>query len=132
MPWASYERILDLADLFLYDIKAADPELHLKYTNTDNRLILENLKKLSDNRKRIWIRIPYIKGVNDHDNEMEAIADIVSRVNAERVELLGYHRLGTNKYKALGYDYTDFEVPGAADTERAVNIFKKKGINLNI
>ena len=48
-----------------------DPELHKKYIGVDNKLILDNLVKLSDAGARIYIRIPTIKEVNGNVQNME-------------------------------------------------------------
>ncbi|TFH23120.1 MAG: radical SAM protein, partial [Bacteroidia bacterium] len=37
-----FEEIMDVTDLFLYDLKNMSPELHKKYTGVDNQLILSN------------------------------------------------------------------------------------------
>ena len=72
-PWERFEKILPNTDLFLYDIKAADSDVHKKLTGVTNELILENLKKLQALGKRIWIRIPYIPGRNS--GEMDGKED---------------------------------------------------------
>lgn len=48
-----------------------DPELHKKYIGVDNKLILDNLVKLSDAGARIYVRIPTIKEVNGNVQNME-------------------------------------------------------------
>ena len=63
-PYENFKRILPYVDTFLYDIKAMDPEVHKKFIGVDNALILENLKKLSDDGASINVRIPTIGGVN--------------------------------------------------------------------
>jgi pyruvate formate lyase activating enzyme len=70
--------------MFLYDVKAATSDMHKTLTGVGNELILENLKKLSDLGKRIWIRIPYIPGFNS--GEMEMIADILKDIKFEKIE----------------------------------------------
>ena len=46
--YENFTRILPLVDLFLYDIKLIDDRTHKKYAGQSNRVILENLEKLSD------------------------------------------------------------------------------------
>ena len=43
--WQSYEKILPLVDMVLYDLKAFDSKVHKSLTGRDNTLILENLKR---------------------------------------------------------------------------------------
>ncbi|MHC1695260.1 MAG: glycyl-radical enzyme activating protein [Eubacteriales bacterium] len=129
VPWSSFEKILPLTDLFLYDIKAADTSVHRALTGADNTLILSNLKKLSDSGARIWIRIPYIKECNGQ--QMEGIADIIGGIKAERVELLPYHRLGGSKHASLGMsEAPEYNVPDREDMKAVSEIFALKGIEI--
>jgi pyruvate formate lyase activating enzyme len=50
VPYANFETILSLTDLFLFDIKIVSEELHHKYTGVSNKLIMENLQKLTSIR----------------------------------------------------------------------------------
>ncbi len=111
VPWESFEKILPYTDLFLYDVKLMDSQKHKEYVGADNTLILENLKRLSKSGKHIIIRVPVIGGVNDSDKEMQAIADFLSSLNVEKVELLPYHAMGEHKYEAIGKEAAEFAVP---------------------
>ena len=132
--WSEIEKTLDICDLYLYDIKCADPALHKEYTGVDNTLILENLKKLSSLGKRIWIRVPVIPDFNNTESEMNAICDIVASLpSVEQVTLMPYHRLGASKYKTLGLDYR-FDTSKMITEEEILyfgSIFSKKGIILS-
>ena len=101
VPFASFEKILPLTDLFLFDIKCASSELHKKWTGVDNKLIIENLQSLSRAGAKIWIRIPVIGGVNDNQEEMGKIRDLLGSINVEKIELLPYHSLGESKHRAV-------------------------------
>lgn len=46
VPYEYFEAVDPYTDLFLYDIKCLDPELHKKFTGKDNHLILENYIKI--------------------------------------------------------------------------------------
>ena len=45
--WDILSSLADVTDLFLYDIKFADTDAHKRYTGVPNRVILENLQKLT-------------------------------------------------------------------------------------
>ena len=99
-------------DLFLYDVKCFSEELHINGTGVSNKLILENLKKLSENYKGdIIIRIPLIGGFNDNDEEMHKISEFIKKIKHKSVELLPYHKMGEHKYDALDMEFTAYDVP---------------------
>ena len=54
------EDILPYTDLFLYDLKVMDPQIHRKWIGADNMLILKNLRLISDHDKEYHIRIPLV------------------------------------------------------------------------
>lgn len=103
--WETIESILDLVDLFLYDIKHLDEEKHKKYTGVSNRIILENLKKLALVHSHIWIRVPVIPGINDDDDHIREIGAFVRSLNVENLFLLPYHNIAAHKYSRLGKPY---------------------------
>lgn len=106
VPWEWLEEILPTTDLFLYDVKAFDAEIHRRATGVSNRRILENLARLAGSGKPIWIRIPVIPGVNDTPEEMSQIAAYLAPLKGiQWVELLPFHTLGSEKYTSLGRDY---------------------------
>lgn len=133
VAWDAVEKTLAVCDLYLYDIKCIDPALHRAYTGADNRIILENLKKLDACKKEIWIRIPLIPGFNDTPKEMDAIASFVAALTSvTQVTLMPYHTLGASKYKTLGleypYDTAKRISQDQLDTFRG--IFRNRGIEL--
>jgi pyruvate formate lyase activating enzyme len=105
-PREGFESILPLVDLFLYDIKLLDERKHLKFTSVSNKLILDNLRKLSDAKAHIIVRIPLIPGVNDWNEDMEQAASFLADLPyLDGVELMPYHEIGLAKYHALGRNY---------------------------
>lgn len=125
VPWKAFKRILPYTDLFLYDLKVVEPDLHKKYTGADNGQILGNLSRLLQRRVRVWIRIPVIPNVNDSVSEMETIKALLQEWGMpERVELLAYHTMGENKYAALGQKGTQFPVPPKEKMAQLTKIFE--------
>ena len=129
LPWSFFEKIIDVTDLFLYDLKAADSKVHENLTGVGNALIIENLKKLCIAGKQIHVRVPYIIGVND--DQLNGIGLILKDLNIPKVELLPYHRLGESKYKALDKDYTlsNIRIPSEEEIDNAVGILREYTIN---
>lgn len=99
VPWSSFEKVLPVADLFLYDVKCIDPELHRRGTGFRNERILNNLDKLQASGAEILIRTPLIPGFND-GAEREKIINCC-RERGLKHELLAYHTFGESKLRAL-------------------------------
>ena len=119
-----FERILPYTDLFLYDLKICDNEKHKRFVGVSNEVIISNLKKLISLKKRIWVRVPIIQGINDTTDEILAIADICS--GAEKIELLPYHAMGEHKYAALGRALEKFMAPDNTVLEKLNALVKNK------
>ena len=99
VAFSEFEKVLPYTDLFLYDIKALDDELHIKGTGQSNRLILENLDRLISTGKKITVRVPVIPNFNDGE-ELERIRLYCENRGLD-VEFLPYHQMGEDKEKAL-------------------------------
>lgn len=101
--WEVLDSIARKCDLILYDLKTMDDTMHRKYTGVSNRLILDNLKRLSSLGKEIWVRVPLVPGVNDDEENMRRTADFLRPLpNIRRVSVLPYHKGGCEKYTNLG------------------------------
>ena len=131
VPYERFEKILPYVNTFLYDVKVMDPELHKKYMGTDNKLILENLIRLSQDGARIYIRIPTIKEVNGNEENMkETIAFLKQHdIHPAGVNLLPYHDTGSGKYAKLDMEYkgTDLHAPDKEEMEALAALFVDAG-----
>lgn len=131
VPYERFEKLLPYVNTFLYDVKVMDPELHKKYMGTDNKLILENLVRLSQDGARIYIRIPTIKEVNGNEENMkETIAFLKQHdIHPAGVNLLPYHDTGSGKYAKLDMEYkgTDLHAPDKEEMEALAALFVNAG-----
>jgi len=101
--WSEFEKILKFTDIFYYDIKHMDPDRHKELTGLDNRLILENLQKLSNTRAEIEVRIPVLPGLNDDEENIIKTADFLRSIRTlKNVRPLPYHALSKSKYSSIG------------------------------
>ena len=130
-PYSNYEAILPYVDTWLYDIKVMDDELHRKYIGMSNKLILDNLVKISRSGARIYIRIPTIKEVNGNWESMAAIMDFLKEndIRPAQVNLLPYHSTGSHKYGKLGREYqaAGLTVPSDEEMEDFVRMWNEAG-----
>lgn len=130
VPYARLERILPLVQLFLYDVKAVDPQLHRRCTGADNARILANLRQLQAAGACIRLRLPLVPGLNDDAAHLEAAAALARELRpADGVELMPYHRLGTSKQARFGWqDGFDASPPTSAQVAVWIHAFAAQGI----
>lgn len=105
--WDKVEKVCELADTILYDIKCIDSAKHKEYTGVSNEIVLENFQKLCRcfPGKSILVRTPVIPGFNDTEEDILAIIELIKDFPGVQYELLGYHRLGEPKYTYMGKEY---------------------------
>ena len=124
------KNIANLCDTVMFDIKSTDDNMHKKFTGASNKIILDNLKKLSKIHHNIIIRIPVITGLNDNEENISKTADIALENDIKEIHLLPYHSLGKDKYRQLQRDYKLKELKNLneIDIEHLKNIVQNKGL----
>jgi pyruvate formate lyase activating enzyme len=131
----AWAKILPHTDLILFDIKHIDPSIHQTHTGKSNQKILQNLKIVADSEVPVIIRIPVIPGINDSSENIRGIARYVANLHRiKEVNLLPYHRFGTNKYKMLDrrYKLSELTAPEHAQIEKLLKIFESLNLNCSV
>lgn len=105
ISWHVLDRLIEYADLILYDIKHLDTKQHQIGTGKGNELILANLCEVAQ-KKRIWLRVPVIANYNDSEEHFYELGKLGRKIGAEKISLLPYHEWGKSKYEQLGKQYT--------------------------
>ncbi len=101
-----HERLLDVADLFLLDIKHIDEEKCKALTGRSNENTLAFAKLLSEHNKPTWIRQVLVPELTDDEEDLKTTRKFIDGLSSvERVEVLPYHTMGTVKYEKLGLEY---------------------------
>ncbi len=121
----SFQKLMDVTDLFILDLKEMDPGKHKALTGQDNQNILELAKYLSAHEKSMWIRHVLVPGLTDSEDGLEALHAFLQELKGvERVEILPYHTMGVHKWEALGipYSLTDVLPPTKEEVKRAEKI----------
>ena len=134
-PAAVLDRILPRLQLVLFDLKIMDAKQHQRYTGVSNPIILENLKRIADSRTPLRIRIPLIAGITDgDDNIAEIIRFAVTLKAIQGVDLLPFHRIGSEKYRRLGMtDNTSETQPPVPERVAAIQTrFESAGFDVSI
>ena len=133
VPYEAFEQVLPHTELFLYDVKAADPEQHREGCGRDNGRILANLRHLSGAGANIRLRVPVIPGFNDADARMEGIAALIAGLPERHpVDLLRFHRMGSGKYEGLDQSYRAqaLSPPDDQRMEALAGLFRRHGIDV--
>jgi len=99
------KRLFPVLDLIIADCKAISSDIHLKCTGVTNEKIIYNIKKMSSENKKIWIRIPVVPDVNIDFEEIEKISMFLRSVEPDKIELIAYHKMGIKKYEKWGMEY---------------------------
>ena len=130
-PYAKekFDKLLSVTDLVMLDIKHAFEDGHIDLTGKSGKAPLEFLGYLDSIGKSTRIRHVLIPGVTDTEEQLTALAGIISPLSClEKIEILPYHILGRAKYDNLGIDYPLDGIPPLTekDAERALEFVKSK------
>ena len=126
VPYEKVKKVLPYLDFVYADLKIPDSAKHKKYTGQGNELIIENIRRLSNEFDNIVIRIPLIPGVNDSVEDMEKFSEIIRSFGSgiKGVELLRYNYLAESKYASLGMRYESFGKEAQSE-EQITKLYKK-------
>ena len=120
--FGKFQKLMEVTDLFMLDIKHMDPAGHRELTGCDNANILDMACFLSDNGKAMWIRHVLVPGITDDEKQLTSLRKFIDTLKTvERVEILPYHTLGVFKWKELGipYQLEGVEPPTEEQVKRA-------------
>lgn len=131
-----FERVVEHADITLFDLKQLDPVEHEKATQVNNARILKNLEWIAQSNHEVWIRIPVVPGFNDsmlfHKSASEYLAGLSGNIG--RVDLLPFHNWCENKYDWLGLNWQlkELESMDPFSLESLAACYKEKGFFTSI
>ncbi|MDX9772657.1 MAG: glycyl-radical enzyme activating protein [Bacteroidales bacterium] len=127
--------IMPFTDLFLYDVKHIDPEIHEKYTGVSNELIISNLDMLLESGTDVMLRIPVIPGLTADSEYMQRLAQFIgsrNNGNIKEINLLPYHKTGSSKYRRFEMPdrMASFSQVSNGHLDNYIEIFKPLGIHV--
>lgn len=121
------DKLLDVCDLVMLDIKHIDSAKHEALTGKGNENILDFAKYLAKKNKDTWIRYVLIPSITDDEKDMFSWANFVGTLkNVNKIEVLPYHTMGVGKYAELGIEYrlNGVKEPTKEEIEKAEKILK--------
>jgi len=132
--WEDYKAVIEHTDHVLFDIKHADPRRHKEYTGVDNKMILDNLRKIIEYGSRVIPRYPLVPGVNDDEQSIRDVCRICLDNKLEMLHILPFHQAGETKWEGLDREYyfIGTEGMGVEAANRAGDICKSMGLRVSI
>jgi pyruvate formate lyase activating enzyme len=113
-----------------------DPGRHAAAVGATNALVLANFEALARSGAAARVRYPLVPGLNDGEADLAAAADFLAGLAGRHgaawpVDVLPYHDSARGKYALWGLPYPlpDTPVPAAAEVERAIAFFRKRGLD---
>jgi pyruvate formate lyase activating enzyme len=105
--------ILKYVDTVLLDIKHFDNIGYKTLTGANMNGFYKFLSYLNDYQGNIWIRHVMVPGITDNEASIYKLFDRVAHLaqRIERIEILPYHKMALEKYKAMGLEYKLQNVP---------------------
>ena len=106
------DALLADTDLVLLDVKSGDEDVYRRVTGRDLEPTLtfgERLARRDD--ITMWVRFVLVPGLTDGVENVARVAEYAASLNAirpgavARVEVLPFHQMGRDKWRALGRDY---------------------------
>ena len=127
------DKIRNYVDLFLYDLKIMDEARHQEYTGMSNKIILKNLRMLSEHAQDIVLRLPIVPGINDSDENLHQVGEFAAALpHLNEVEILPYHQIAIEKYKRLDkvYELLETRPPSDARVAEIAQILREFGLKV--
>ena len=135
IPVENYKKVIPNLDFIFFDLKHPLSEEHKSLTTSDNKLIISNLKWLSENFDgRLVVRIPLMENINNSEEVLNEYLNIFDTLNIKEVNILPLHHLGREKYDLCGLDYKfgEIKTPDKNSLEYVAEYFRQKSISCYI
>ena len=115
------DKLMELTDLVMLDIKHIEPIRHKILTGHDNAGILAFAKYLEEKHVPVWIRHVVVPSVTDNAEYLQKLGEFIAGLsNVKALDVLPYHELGVSKYKELGIEYPLEGIKAATPQQAAV------------
>lgn len=122
------DKLMELTDLVMLDIKHIDPDKHKELTTQPNDGILAFAAYLNEKHVDMWIRHVVVPGLTDDDKYLFDLGYFIGQFsNLKVLDVLPYHDMAKSKYEKLGIEYKLKDVPPMDKTK----VVEKKKVILD-
>lgn len=109
---AKFDKLCEVTDLVMLDIKHIDPEKHKDLVKQPNDGILAFAEYLDKMHVDLWIRHVVVPGLTDDPEYLHKLGYFIGGLsNLKALDVLPYHTMGKTKYDKLGLPYRLVGVP---------------------
>lgn len=117
--FSSLRQIAENIDYLIVDFKHYDDSEHIKWIGASNKSVKENIAFFLESGRKIHIRIPVIRGVNDCP---DGFVEFFSKFDTSDAvfEFLAYHEYGKDKWQG------NYEIENGFVSADVIKSFKKK------
>ena len=129
------QKLLEVTDLVILDIKHIDNEKCMELTGQSNKNELDFARYCSEHNIPMWIRQVLVPGYTDDESDLKKTREFIDSLKTvEKIEVLPYHDLGKTKWENMGlvYPLEGVKTPTNETIKRAEEILieanKKQGI----
>jgi pyruvate formate lyase activating enzyme len=100
------DRLMDVTDLVMLDIKHIRPDAHKALTGRDNHAVLAFARYLEKKKIPLWIRHTLVPSLTDDERDLMTLGQFIGTLsNLQALDVLPYHTMGVSKYHELGISY---------------------------
>lgn len=118
------ERLLELTDLVLLDIKMTTEDAYERYIGGSLRATLEFLDRLEEINKEVWIRHVVVPDITDSEENIKRLKELISPYKCiSKIELLPFKTLCLEKYENMGIEFPLNGVP-QTDKEKIAELYR--------
>lgn len=132
--YSQFEKVLPYTNGIYLDLKGDDALKMQKFTGANLKLILNNLNRLVRDKINVTVRIPIIPGYNDTPQSAVNLAQYIKKYGPATVNLLPFHRMGGQKYAAMGknYAYAHFQPIPSEKLEELLQTYLAAGLETEL
>lgn len=124
----NYRELLSYIDLIILDIKHVTRQGYLALTGQEIDPSLEFIRQANAMKKDYWIRQVVVPGVQDNIEYLKQLKSFLKQIpRIDRISFLPYHKLGSEKYEALGIlnPYRDMKEMNETECRKLYQQFKE-------